>query len=387
MTSTLFVFDHKYPKDDEGTYYYSSGFDQDFFSRYFQIFDRFDIFGRSLIIDKGIATPIDYCKFPTKITTIASNKKMVAAYSRLKNEILLHDAVICRMPSLFGALAINICRMYKIPYIVEIVACTYDALVNSPSWKRRLMAMPAELIYREVLKDNPYNVYVTKKFLQEKYPSSGTHIACSNVTLNEVDKTVLDKRMDKLSRFDKRGKIIIGTTSTLNVDFKGQKYVIHALPRLLEAGYDIEYQMVGDGDGAWLMDIATSLGVQNKVKIVGRLNHDDVFKWLDNIDVYVHPSCQEGLSRAIIEAMSRACPIVACDAGGIHELIEESFIVAKKDVEGMSNTLLRVLLSDMSSMAVYNFENSKEYVKSVLYKRREEYYHEFLLNNKLCSKK
>lgn len=249
------------------------------------------------------------------------------------------------------------------------------------------MAMPAELIYREVLKDNPYNVYVTKKFLQEKYPSSGTHIACSNVTLNEVDKTVLDKRMDKLSRFDKRGKIIIGTTSTLNVDFKGQKYVIHALPRLLEAGYDIEYQMVGDGDGAWLMDIATSLGVQNKVKIVGRLNHDDVFKWLDNIDVYVHPSCQEGLSRAIIEAMSRACPIVACDAGGIHELIEESFIVAKKDVEGMSNTLLRVLLSDMSSMAVYNFENSKEYVKSVLYKRREEYYHEFLLNNKLCSKK
>lgn len=384
MTSTLFVFDHKYPKDNEGTYYYSSGFDQDFFSRYLQIFDRFDIFGRSVIINKGTAIPIDSNKLPTKITTIASNKNLLVAYGLLKNDILSHDTVICRMPSLFGTLAIIICKKYKIPYIVEIVACTYDALKNSPSWQRRLLAGPAELIYREVLKDNPYNIYVTKKFLQEKYPSSGTHIVCSNVTLNEVNKTVLEKRMDKLSRFNKRGKIIIGTTSTLNVDFKGQKYVIQALPRLLEAGYDIEYQMVGDGDGTWLMDIATKLCIQDNVKIIGRLNHDDVFKWLDDIDVYVHPSCQEGLSRAIIEAMSRACPIVACDTGGIHELIEESFIVAKKDVEGIGNALLRVLLSDMSSIAALNFENSKEYVKSVLYKRREEYYHIFLSDNKLC---
>lgn len=387
MASTLFVFDHKYPIDSKGVYYYSSGFDKYFFSRYFNIFEKFDIFGRLQVISEGSATPIDLKRYPTHITTVASNKNLIAAYGTLKNAVLSHDTCICRMPSLFGALAIQICKKYKKPYMVEVVACTYDALANSPSIIRRLLARPAEFIYRQTLKSNPYNVYVTKEFLQKKYPTSGSFIACSNVTLNEVDEKCLEKRFKKIETLNKSRKITIGTTSTLSVDFKGQKYVIQALPMLLKAGFDVEYQLVGDGDGTWLMDIAKEFQVQDHIKIIGRLNHDDVFTWLDSLDLYVHPSCQEGLSRAIIEAMSRACPIVACDTGGIHEQIEEDYIVAKKDVDGLGKTMLNVLDSDMSSMAKYNFENSKEYVKSVLTARREEYYNCFLNANGLCLKK
>lgn len=387
MASALFVFDHKYPVDSNEIFYYSSGFDQYFFSRYFNIFDKFDLFGRSKIIQEGTAIKIDREKYPSQITTVASNKNLLVAYGTLKSLILTHDVCICRMPSIFGTLAIHICKKYKKPYITEIVACTYDALVNSPSIKRRLFAYPAELIYRHTLKNNPYNIYVTKQFLQNKYPTLGSYIACSNVTLNEIDTTVLDKRLEKIRSFDRSKKILIGTTSTLNVDFKGQKYVIQALPKLIKAGINIEYQLVGDGDGAWLMDIAKECGVQNNIKIIGRLNHDDVFRWLDSLDIYVHPSCQEGLSRAVIEAMSRACPIVACDTGGIHEQIEEQYIVAKKDVDGICETLLKAIESDMSSMANYNFENSKEYVKSVLSTRRENYYSKFLMANGLCLRK
>lgn len=384
MASALFVFDHKYPIDSERTVYYSSGFDEGFFARYFNIFERFDVFGRSVNIKKGTAVPVDTNLYPTRITTVISNKNLLSVYGVLKKEIFQHDCVISRMPSLLGALAIRICKENNIPYLVEIVACTYDALVDSPSWKRRIMAKPAEFIYRNILSDNPYNIYVTKEFLQKKYPSSGFSIACSNVTLPGVDGVVLERRLNKLSKFKKDNKIILGTTSTLSVDFKGQKYVIQALLKLIQTGFNVEYQMVGDGDGAWLLDLASRIGVQDHVKIIGRLDHDDVFYWLDNIDVYIHPSCQEGLSRAIIEAMSRGCPIISCDTGGIHELIEEPYIVPKKDVEAIGDTLKRVFVSDMSTMAKYNFENSKEYVKSVLYLRREDFYRQFLLNSGLC---
>lgn len=378
MANALFVFDHKYPIDSKGQVYYSSGFDKDFFERYFDIFDGFDVFGRLVDIGGAVATPIDLDSFPTKFTLIKSNKRLNMAYSLLKKDILDHDCVICRMPSLFGALAINICKRYKVPYIIEIVACTYDALADSPSWKRRVMAYPAEIIYRMVLRNNPFNIYVTKEFLQRKYPTTGSSIAISNVTLPGVEACVLTKRLDKIGKFNPKGKIIIGTTSTLNVDFKGQKYVIKALPALVAAGFDVEYQLVGDGDGSWLLNIADELGVNERIKIIGRLNHDDVFGWLDTIDLYVHPSSQEGLSRAIIEAMSRACPVVACDTGGIHELIDEPYIVPKKSVLSLGTAIKALLSGDMASVAQDNFENSKEYVKDLLYKKRKDYYNNFM---------
>ena len=148
-------------------------------------------------------------------------------------------------------------------------------------------------------------------------------------------------------------------------------------------GYVDEYGKYQGYDVFFGERIAKDLGVADHVKIIGRLNHDDVFKWLDNIDVYVHPSCQEGLSRAIIEAMSRACPIVGADTGGIHELIQDEYIVPKKDVSSIAEAIQLVINGDLKSIVCYNFENSKEYVKSVLYKRREEYFNEFLKSNNL----
>lgn len=381
MASALFVFDHKYPIDTKGRYCYSSGFDQDFFGRYFEIFDRFDVFGRYLKIEDGKAKPIETSVYPTTVYTVTSNKNIFEGYASLKHKIMQYDCVISRMPSLLGAIAIDICKKIHKPYIVEIVACTYDALYNSPSWKRRVMATPAECIYRRCLRRNPYNIYVTKDFLQKKYPTTGSYIACSNVTLNEVSDEILENRLVKLDKT--QDKIVLGTTSTLNVDFKGQQYVIMALPQLVAKGFNVEYQLVGDGDGSWLLDIAKNLGVEQRVKVIGRLNHNDVFNWLDNIDLYVHPSCQEGLSRAIIEAMSRACPIVGCDTGGIHELIEDEFIVPKKDVNGLADAIVSMLNSPMAEHAIYNFNNSKEYFKGVLYERRKDYYSNFLKANGL----
>ena len=378
MAKALFVFDHKYPCDDHGNCYYSSGFDQEFFRRYYSIFEQFDIFGR--LRNVSTLDSNDIIEFPTKFYLVSSNKKIISsgALKKLKEAILSVDCVIARMPSIFGMLAIRLSKKYKKPYIVEVVACTYDALSSSPSLKRRLLARPAEFIYRKSLQHNPYTIYVTKKFLQNKYPCDGKTIDCSNVTLPCVTEEALSDRKNKISSFSLNKKIVIGTTSTLNVDFKGQKYVIQAIPELLKNGINIEYQLVGDGDASWLLNLAKSLNVEKNVKILGRLDHDAVFQWLDTIDIYVHPSCQEGLSRAIIEAMSRACPIIAANSGGIHELIDEKYITPIKNSSAIVEKLLEIMDGEMLEQAIKNHSNAKNYIIPLLYKRREDFYNLFM---------
>ena len=76
---------------------------------------------------------------------------------------------------------------------------------------------------------------------------------------------------------------------------------------------------------------------------MGRLSSKEVFDQLSKIDIYVHPSLQEGLPRAVIEAMSMACPIVASNTAGTPELISNEFIFKNKSPKAISKAILTML--------------------------------------------
>src|SRR5690606_15570335 len=119
-----------------------------------------------------------------------------------------------------------------------------------------------------------------------------------------------------------QNKIIIGTTAAIDVKHKGQQYVIEALGELKKNGYTkFEYHLVGGGDPAYLKSIAKRHNIEENIHFLGTLPHNKVFEWLDNIDIYVQPSRQEGLPRALIEAMSRGLPAFGANTAGIPELL------------------------------------------------------------------
>src|SRR5699024_742855 len=135
------------------------------------------------------------------------------------------------------------------------------------------------------------------------------------------------KRLEKISRMKKNEKIVIGTTAALDVRFKGQQYIIKALSELKKQGAtNFEYQLVGSGSASYLESVAKKYNISNQVKILGSMTHEDVFDWLENIDIYTQPSRQEGLPRALIEAMSRGLPSFGARTAGIPELLEDDFI-------------------------------------------------------------
>lgn len=68
-------------------------------------------------------------------------------------------------------------------------------------------------------------------------------------------------------------------------------------------------------------------GVADRVVFKGQMKHQQVLEWIDSLDIYIQPSMQEGLPRALIEAMSRACPAIGSSTGGIPELLPSDAIL------------------------------------------------------------
>ena len=116
------------------------------------------------------------------------------------------------------------------------------------------------------------------------------------------------------------------------------------------------------------------------MKFIGKLKHEEIFDWLTNIDIYVQPSYQEGLCRAIVEAMSRGKPIIASNAGGNYELISKACIYPKGDIKEFVNIVNRLIVNPilLKNEANKNYNLSKEFNESSLDTTRNEFYKKFM---------
>lgn len=374
----LFIHDHRFPMY-EGKVLNSTGFDDVFSSRYLSLFGSFSIFARVQAVDGEEAARRTV--FNPAVRVEGAGSLMSLLLSRrgrqgMKQAISKADCCVVRLPSATGLVALHHIRKVKKPYLVEVVGCVYDALTTGKRPGRILIArLMMWLVQREVRKA-PFVVYVTKDFLQSRYPTRGRSIACSNVEITPPGPDVLAQRLRALAAAPSR-TIRLGTVSTYNVGYKGQEFMIRALASLRSAGYDAVYSMVGDGAPDTLMAAAREAGVADAVEFLGRLPHAGVLEWLKGLDIYVHPSLTEGLARTIIEAMSRACPAVVTDAGGSPELVDSRYVCPKRDSASLAAAVKDLLDGRLLEQAERNYRKSFEYASEVLRERRRGFFQEF----------
>ncbi|CAK7035757.1 MAG: hypothetical protein EUB_02544 [Eubacterium sp.] len=287
--------------------------------------------------------------------------------------------IVARIPSDLGFMAIECAKKNNKPYLIEVVGCPLDSLSNYNSVGKLLA--PIYMIHmKRIVKKAPYVLYVSKTFLQKRYKTYGRQINCSNVELEKTSKKVLQNRLKKIKNADEK-KIVLGTLAAINVKYKGQQFVIKAIKMLCEAGYEIEYQLVGGGSKDYLKKIAQKEKVSKQVKFLGELPHEKVFEWLSSIDIYIQPSLTEGLPRALIESMSLGCPALGSDSGGIPELLDKSCLFPKSDIQQLVKLIKNFDTEKMLVEAQRNFYASQEYTKNVLDQRRIDFYREFKREN------
>ena len=281
------------------------------------------------------------------------------------------------MPSEIGQLAVRIAKKLGKPYAIEVVTCTWDALWHRGGIQGKLYAPVSRFTMRAAVRDAPFVLYVTREFLQRRYPTRGRAVACSDVELAPLDPTVLERRLETVTAG--RAPLVIGTIAVLTVRFKGIQTALEALGAVRDRVPPLQLQVVGAGDPRPWQELAARHGVADRVSFAGVLPTDEIGAWLDRVDLYIQPSFQEGLPRGLIEAMSRGCPALGSTAGGIPELLDASCLHPPGDARRLGE-LIVAAASDTSwreAQARRNFEAARAYTAPVLDEVRSRFWAEF----------
>lgn len=127
---------------------------------------------------------------------------------------------------------------------------------------------------------------------------------------------------------------------------KDHKNLIAAMPKILEKYPDAEMVFVGDGPlrGEVHAQIA-SLGLENKIKLLGKLPHKTALEELAKADVSICPSLAEGLGITFIEAQILGVPVIGTNVGGIPDVIEDGktgLLIKPSDAAAISEAILKI---------------------------------------------
>ena len=343
--------------------------------RYYENYGRLVICARVTQTTKVSSVLTDVTHMFDKVVAISSlGKAMLGAYNRKIQQAVSECAlVVCRCHGIIAFRAADAARKCGKPYFSEVVGCAWDAYWNH-SLKGKLIAPYMFFKMKKVVKNADYALYVTSEFLQKRYPCKNESVGVSDVLISDEPTSVLEQRLEKIKGQDFK-EITLVTTAAVNVRYKGQQYVIRAIPRLNKKGVKIKYVLIGGGDDTYLRSIAKKCGVEDQVVFAGRQPLEKVFEIVSQADIYVQPSLQEGLPRSVVEAMSKACPVIGARTAGIPELIPTECVVKRKSSKQIVDTVL--VMSNKETLSKYarlSFEKSKEFLEAALAKKRTSYY-------------
>lgn len=140
------------------------------------------------------------------------------------------------------------------------------------------------------------------------------------------------------------GSLIVGTVANLKAK-KGYRYLLQAAAVVRKELPDVRFVLVGHGpEEPFLRSEARRLGLDGTVVFAGF--REDPLRMAAAFDVFALPSLYEGLSIALIEAMSLGKPSVVTRTGGVPEVIEHDthgLIVAPGDSDELAAGLLKLL--------------------------------------------
>ena len=187
--------------------------------------------------------------------------------------------------------------------------------------------------------------------------------------------SVLRRRLGHLNN----EKTVFGTIGTLHGNTKGIQDALRALASVKDTLGPFEYRILGQGDSTRLHKLVRRLGLTENVSFDGtRTPGSAIFDWLDGIDVYLQPSLQEGLPRALIEAMSRGCPAIGSSAGGIPELLDSTVIHRPQDTVHLAKLVLKARNLDwQAENAKRNWQTAGKFHHDHLHRIRSEFWNAF----------
>jgi glycosyltransferase involved in cell wall biosynthesis len=355
-----------------------------FFQNYRAVWPNVKVLARMVEVDTPPAnTPmvedegIEFITVPDFYGPSGFVKRLPLLRQVAKDAIQQANTVIMRVSGLLSNPLWRELRSANRPYGVEVINDPYDNMapgsVNHPL--RPILRIWWPYILRQQCYHAAAATYVTETALQNRYPGGP-----ATYTSWFSDVTVASEAFVDMPRQFKTPPspfkiVFIGSLSQL---YKAPEVLIEAIGKCVQAGANVQLTIIGQGQYREQLEQQTqSLDIQDKVHFTGRIAAGDpVRALLDQADLFVLPSRQEGLPRAMVEAMARALPCIGSTVGGIPELLAADDLVPPADADALTQKIREVMADParLEKMSAQNLKKANQYRLEILSERREAFY-------------
>jgi glycosyltransferase involved in cell wall biosynthesis len=269
---------------------------------------------------------------------------------RLYRQISAASIVLIRFPGNIASLALLLCLITGKRFSVEVVADPADYFSASASkhplrsiagfvhrWTTRIAARRALTVR-----------YVTRDYLQIRYPAQHPDrmFGFSDVYLQDA---LFDSSVGRTVAPCEHLRII--NTAMMHNHSKGHLILLEALAELRRKAVGFDLTLIGDGAlRGEFESFAAKLGLAANVHFLGLVDANSVATHVAQHDLFVLPSYQEGMPRAMLEAMAAGIPVIASNVGGIPEVLSEASMVPPGDVIALA-TRIETLARDRTLLA------------------------------------
>jgi glycosyltransferase involved in cell wall biosynthesis len=378
----LIVLDHRFRRTPDGAIWAKTMFGPGYWQRYLMVFDSVRIFGRlqdvPAVDSSWMRIDSDRVGFAPMIHydgMVDYAKKWSRIRKLLDQELRAAQAVILHLPNLLALRAASRLQRQGKPYAVSMVADPWDLF--SPGSVRTRMRPLFRRYYRWRTARGCARAaaitYVTAAALQQRYPA-GEGVAAHSASNIELQAVATGPRSLADGRQARR-LIFVGA---LNQLYKGPDVLLRAFARAIRSEPGLTLTVVGEGQYRRELEaLGHQLGIGGQVVFAGQLRQgSEVAAALDRADLFVLPSRQEGVPRAMIEAMSRGLPCIGTTVGGIPELLDPDAMVPPNEVEQLAQKIVDVVRRPewLAAQSAQNLSRAGMFLNEHLDVRRRRFY-------------
>lgn len=375
--------EHRFDRTPDGAVWTQTGFAHSYWSRYLDVFDEVTVLARVRDVptiplgwiradgERVSLAPVPYYLGPWQYLLKASQVQRAA-----RDAINGNDAVILYSSQIANCVEPRL-RQTGHPYGLYVIADPYDVFapgsVKSPLRPFLRWWFPRQL--RRQCVHATAAAYITERSLQRRYPPGSETFSTYYSMAELLDKTCVSVPRSPQPADSPLTLIAVGTLAQL---YKAPDAAIEAVAICVREGLDIKLVWVGDGKHRAEMEaLVASRGLGERVCFRGQLTAGDAVRAeLNRADLFIMPSYQEGLPRAMVEAMAQALPCIGSTVGGIPELLASEDLVPPGDAAALANKIREVVTDRdrMARMSARNLNKAKEYTDEVLRERRIAFY-------------
>lgn len=258
------------------------------------------------------------------------DKQMITDLSAMKEKAIIH--LHGGWIPVFATLSWELARL-KIPFVLTPHGAYNSIAMQRSNWTKKIYF---ELFEKKLLKrvskihcigesevDGLKSIFMTGKTFLLPYGFEGI------------------KTIQSIRQNEKR--FVIGFVGRLDIHTKGLDLLLDAFSNFYKEHSDSSVWIVGDsGERALLEKMVQSKGLENKVVLWGSKFGKDKDELMQQMDVFVHPSRNEGLPSSVLEAASLGIPCLVSKATNVGSYVlrhQAGYVIDNENSEQLRKKL------------------------------------------------